>query len=436
MKDRRGRRRGRALLACAVGTSLLAAGCAEGFTGTEVRSNEPRSAPAPAEVRAASVAVADLGAQTLRSLAAIEVGNVAVSPSALAVQLAMVAAGADTSSADALDRLIGDVGLTTETAGRTTLDGSVAVPSGRGGTRRSPQRSGPVSVDTAIALWIQRGPVVAETFLDELGRSHGTGLRQLDFRSDPEGARAAVNLWTGNAVADSAVDPVTPVAPTGSITARTRLLSTAAQTVRAPWLLPFDPLATGPAPFTTATGETVKVPMMALNAPTGLRWGNGTDWQAVGLPYLGRELFVVVAVADPGAPDLTARLDGQLVTRIIESLAPRALSVRLPRTSINLATSLTRVLSEAGAGIVFDTDLADLTAAAPTERLALTDVLQAVRLELDEEGSDARAATLSDPSRRPPTQPTDVTVDRPFLLMVVDLPTRIPLLMANVVNPA
>lgn len=417
-------------MALTVAISMVAVACVQGFTGTELRSNVPKAAAAPADVRAIAPVVAGLGADTLRVLAATEAGNVAVSPSALAVQVSMVATGAATSSAAALDALLGGTGLTTATEGRTTIDGAVSVPTSRSGTARSPRRSGPVAVETAIALWIQRGPTVAEGFLDDLATAHGTGIRQLDFRSDPEGARAAVNLWTSGTT-DGAI---TLVAPGGSVTSGTRLLSTAAQSVTAPWLVPFRPEATTPAAFTTAGGEVLSVPTMVLTAPLGLRWGSGADWQAVGLPLLGRQLMVVVALADPGTPPLTERLDATLVTTMIDELRPRPLTIRLPRFTLDVAASLTDPL-KLGAGVVFDTDLADLTVAAPAERLALTDVLQAVRLSLDEEGSGGRAATVDAPETAAPTPSLDVAVDRPFFLMVVDLPTRIPLLMAEINDP-
>jgi len=412
--------------------TLSAVGCVEGFTGTERRSDAAQDTIGPGAVRAISPQVIGLGADVLRTLAASEAGDVAVAPGALAVQLSMVAAGAATSSAAALDGLLGGVGLTASTAGRTTIDGAVSVPDGRRGTRRSAERSGPVVVETAIALWIQRGPAVADTFLDDLAVAHGTGVREVDFRSDPEGARAAMNLWTSGAT-DGAV---TEVAPGGSVTAVSRLLSTAAQVVEAPWLLPFDAGATAPGPFTTASGEVVEVPTMVVEAPTGLRWGAGPGWQAVGLPVLGRDLMVVVAIADPGAPPLSRRLDAGLVTDVIDALGPRSLTVRLPRFSLDVATSLAGVLTDLGAGVVLDTDLADLTVAAPTERLALTDVLQWVRLDVDEEGPGGRAATVT-PSGETPTETSlEVVVDRPFLLMVLDVPTRIPVVMAEIVDPS
>lgn len=432
MNDRRRTRRLAVLALTTLVVAPVTVGCVEGYTGTELRSSATPGTARPAEVRAASPVVLGLGADVLGALAATEAGNVGVSPSTLALQLSMVAAGAGTSSASALDALLGGEGLTSSTGGRITLHGAVALPADRSGTERSPQRTGSVAVGTAVALWIQRGPAVTEAFLEELALAHDRGVRQLDFRSDPEGARAAVNLWTSGATGGR----VTEAAPGGSVTSATRLLSTGAQSVTAPWLVPFNAAATVPEPFTTASGEVVEVPMMTVEAPTGLQWARGGDWQAVALPYLGRELMVVVALPDPGTPALTERLDAALLTTILERLRPRALSVRLPRLTLSLDVSLSETLSGLGAGVVFDTDLADFTPAAPTERLALTDVLQAVRFTVDEEGSEGRAATVTSPGERPvPTTP-QVVVDRPFLLMVVDVPTRIPLLLAEVVDPS
>lgn len=421
------------LVGVIVALAVVAAGCVEGFTGNEQRSDADAAVAAPAVVRAeAAPVVASLGARVLRQLATTELDNLVIAPAALTAQLSMVAAGSGTATAEVLDGLLGGTGLGTTTEGRTTLGGAVTAPASGNGPQRSVVRQGSTSVTTAIALWVQRGPAIAEGFLDELAVAHGTGVRQLDFRSDPEGARDAVNLWTAGATDDA----IGALAPGGSVTSATRLLSTGAVVVAAPWLVPFDPSATSPAPFTTASGDVVEVPTMSVRAGTGLRWGSGPGWEAVGLPYLGRRLMLVVAMADPDAPPLLERLDGQFVTDIIGSLGPRPLTVRLPQTRLDDEVALAPVLSGLGAEIVFDTDLADLTPAAPTERLALTDVLQAIRLGIDEEGSDGRAASVERP-RAPAAQATlEVSVNRPFLAMVVDVPTRIPIVMAQVVDPS
>jgi serine protease inhibitor len=91
-------------------------------------------------------------------------------------------------------------------------------------------------------------------------------------------------------------------------------------------------------------------------------------------------------------------------------------------------------LTDLGVASAFTTDLADFTTLAPSERLALTEVVQEVYLSVDETGSAARVATATQPTQRPQTV-TSITFDRPFLVLVVDRSTSLPLVIARVGDP-
>lgn len=412
---------------------VTGAACSSGFSGTERRSGGAQDPVRASALRNVSDPVAALGATILSQLSATTDGNVAFSPSLLATQLAMIRSGAATATAaeiDALlaldDRAAGDRFVENIGAIRPLLESMV-------GPRRSSDRRGRVVVAEAVALWIQRGTEVSDDYLEALARTQGAGIRQVDFRSDPELARQAVNRWASEATDGS----VEQMAPRGRITTGTQLLSTGALWLSAPWLHPFDTTETTDTPFTTDTGRVVNVAMMKLPPATGVSWARGPLWQAVELPYLGRDLSMVVVMADPGAHETLERsLTGEFFAEVTSALGRTRVEVRMPRFAFTTQAVLSPALSTVGAVTLFDRDQSDLTRLAPAERLALTEVLQEVFVTADEQGSAASVATTTGspgPQRDPDVE---VTFDRPFMVWIVDRSTRLPLVAANVRDPS
>jgi serpin B len=424
-----------ALVATAVGVTLAvvgATGCSTGFSGTEVRGSELYDPAPPSAARNVVVPVNSLGATTLGELAATTDGNVAISPSLLATQLAMVRLGASTATEAEIDLLLG---LDNTADGDRMVDSISATEpllASRTALRRSSDRRGPVVVGSAVALWIQRGTEIDDGYLDALSGHFDTGIRQVDFRSGPETARQAVNRWAGKAT-DGRVEQMVS---RGRITTNTQLLSTAAVWLSAPWLQPFDAGATADAPFTTDTGRVVKVAMMALPPATSTSWGRGSQWQAVELPYLGRDLSMVAIIADPGADDvLQQALSIGFIDEVNSSLTRTRALVRLPRFAFTTQAALSPSLSNLGATTLFNRDQADLTRLAPAERMALTEIIQEVFISVDEEGSTARVAATTRPTSPPTRSDVEVTFDRPFMVWIVDRSSRLPIIAAHIGDP-
>ena len=429
------RRAGVTVTAVVVTLTLLlvaAAGCSSGFSGNELRAGVPQ-APVPAsEAREAAGPVSALGSRLLGELVSTTDGNIAFSPSVLATQLAMIRLGAATATAAEIDALLGLVDNEASDRFLASIPAVTPLLETRLGPRRSSDRRGRVVVAEAVALWIQRGTEIDDTYLEALAGTLGTGIRQVDFRSGAEVARQAVNRWASEAT-DNRVEQM---APRGRITTGTQLLSTGALWLSAPWLHPFNVAATSEAPFTTDTGRVVDVAMMELPASSGVSWARGPTWQAVELPYLGRELSMVAIIADPGAEDdLEQALTSGLIDEVTSALVRTQALVRMPRFAFTTQAVLSPPLTSLGAVTLFDRDLADLTRLAPTERLALSEVIQEVFLSVDEEGSTARVATSTRPADQQRIPDVEVTFDRPFLVWIVDRSSRLPLIAARVGDP-
>ena len=281
------------------------------------------------------------------------------------------------------------------------------------------------------ATWGQRGYSFLRSYLDTLAVNYGAGLRLLDFISDPEGAREAINDW----VSDETNERIVDLLPPGSIDGNVRLVLTNAVYFNAPWLKPFEVGETVTGTFEPLDGVTVDVPMMHQTEMFAYAsWDGG---QAVELPYNGETLSMVVFVPDRGTYEaFEAGLDDTLYEEIVGTLEPREVDLQFPKFEYEYDVSLVDPLTELGMTDAF-TEAADFSGIDGTRDLSISDVLHKAWVSVDEAGTEAAAATAVTVSLVAyPAPPVVLAINRPFLFVIRDVPTGTILFVGRVVNPA
>jgi serpin B len=410
--------------------AAVASACGGPSTGTEVRAHTDRQAPDHSMVAPTALANSSLGTDLYRVLATRD-GNFVFSPYAVSTGLAMSGAGAAGSTAAqfaVVQHLTPGLDLD---AGLNTISQQLA---GRGGEQSSTTRRGRVSLDLPVSLWGQKDTHVEQPFLDTLSSAFGTGLRLVDYRSDPEAARRSMNTW----VREQTHGSIEELVARGAITDTTRLAVTGAASMQAPWDVPFDPKSSKAAPFTLIDGHTVNPVTMTARAPTGLFYAKSDGWQAVGMPYLGRQLEMIVLAPDAGRfNDVESQFDGAELQRVLTLLKPTPVDLRLPRFGFTTQGDLDEALVQLGAEAAFTPGEADFSGITQDESLSIADFPQQAFISADEDGTVAKATQVipsNDPT--PTVALATVTIDRPFIVMVVDRATNEPVFLGRVMNPA
>jgi serpin B len=280
------------------------------------------------------------------------------------------------------------------------------------------------------AAWGQRGYSFLRSYLDTLAVNYGSGLRLLDFAEDPEEAREAINDW----VSDETNERIVDLLPPGSIDAFVRLVLTNAVYFNAPWLKPFDVDITAAGTFEPLDGGSVDVEMMRQIETFGYAsWDGG---QAVELPYNGETLSMVLFVPDRGTyGTFEADFDFDRYGEIVGSLEPRQVDLRLPKFEFAYDVSLVDPLKALGMTDAFTA--ADFSGIDGTHDLFISDVLHKAWVSVDEAGTEAAAATAVIVSLVSyPGPPVVLTINRPFLFVIRDVPTGTILFVGRVVDPA
>ena len=285
-------------------------------------------------------------------------------------------------------------------------------------------------LNIANAIWGQRDYAFRDAFLDVLAENYGAGLRVLDFAGAPEASRATINEW----VSEETEGKIENLIPSGAIDPLTRLVLTNAIYFNAAWAHPFQEEATRDGSFTLLKDDQVTVPMMRQTESFG--YGTGEGYQAVELPYDGREMSMVILL--PDGEEFEAfedSLDGARVQDIVSGLTYRQVALTMPTFEFDSRFSLNQALAELGMPAAFSGD-ADFSGMTGDRDLFISDVVHKAFVSVDEEGTEAAAATAVVMKRLSmPEEPVVVTVDHPFLFLIRDIETGTVLFVGRVLDP-
>lgn len=362
-------------------------------------------------------------------------GNLFVSPYSVSQALAMTYAGASgetaTQMADVLHFTLGQDGLP---AAFQTLNGDLTT---RGTAGADPDRGYPPrSLQIANGLWGEQTFPFSTPFSDQLAEYYGAGLQAADFQNDPEGVRDEINGW----VAEHTEEKIQDIVPEGAITEDSRLVLANAIYFYGGWLDTFDADRTADADFHLADGSTTSVPFM--NQQDFFSYAEGDGYQVIELPYAGSQFAFTVILPDEGVFDaVESALDAATLDAALAGFSNRELILALPKFEFEYSASLADTLKTLGMTDAFDANLADfsgmLDASAP-QPLVIGDVLHKAFISVDEEGTEAAAATtvLMAGAAAPTDPPLEVSIDRPFIFLIRDTQTGAILFIGRVMDPS
>ena len=219
----------------------------------------------------------------------------------------------------------------------------------------------------------------------------------------------------------------------------TAFVATNAIYLKENWRFPFDPNDSFPGDFTTADGKTVPAHMMSRTAKFPA--AKGEDWVAVALPYAASTpsgepcYFIAISpTKDIRGFATTLTYDKYLAIRNRIGYAGGQTRVIMPAFTIDGATlKLNNALKAAGLNTIFKkADFSRLTTSKID--IYLSDVMQKCYVKVDEQGTEAAAATAAVANFR--ALPRAVVLDRPFIWVIGSLSgSEAPLFMGIVEQP-
>jgi serpin B len=272
---------------------------------------------------------------------------------------------------------------------------------------------------TANALWGQKSYAFEKGFLDGTRKYYGAGLKEVDFQEATEEARREINHW----VEEQTRDHIKDLIGQGVLTGETRLVLTNAIYFKGKWANEFRKTVITDEDFWLTKAKKVSVPMM--HQQHKFRYAEGKDFQVLELPYKGDDVSLVIVLprAKEGLAALERVLNPAQLSRWLDGLAPATVSVTLARFKMTAAVRLEEQLAALGMLLAF-TDGADFSGMEPKKQLYLSAVIHKAFVEVNEEGTEAAAATgvavETKSEKRVEDEVHSFRADHPFLFMIRD----------------
>lgn len=417
--------------------ALLSAGCSdiagEGGSAAPPSANAVAATPAAEgeNASAAEQAVAAAGNRfafdLYRALAADPANsgeNIVVSPFSIGSALAIAGEGA---RGDTAAEIRGVIRLGNDSQGEREGYRSLIERFGR------PQ--GNVTLTVANALWAEQTYQFLPEYVRTAREDYRAEAAALDFAAAPDASRRTINAW----VAAQTSGIIDELLPEGAITMMTRLVITNAVYFHGTWLDQFDPNLTKEAAF-AAPGGTVPVRMMErTGADARYRYAETGMLQLLELPYApGNGTAFSMVVVLPKGDNLTAveaSLSPENLSAWRSAASAGRVDVYLPKFVLEGEYDLKPTLAGMGMPTAFTT-AADLSGMDGTRDLSITDVVHKAHLNVNEEGTEAAAATGVVVGITAAREVPVFRADHPFVVLIVEERSGAVLFMGKATDPS
>jgi serine protease inhibitor len=347
--------------------------------------------------------------------------NVFVSPSSVAFALAMTYNGASGSTQQEMAKALELQGLTLQqiNSSNAALKALLENPDPK------------VQLAIANSLWANQNASFNPDFLQRNRDFYQAKIANLNF-TDAQ-APGTINDWVKQNTGGKIEKIVQKINPDQA------LFLVNAIYFKGSWTNEFDKQETREYPFLLASGQQKQHPMMSQKGK--YKYLENQEFQAVNLPYgnNGRiSLYVFLPKQNSNLKAFSQTLKAENWDKWMSQFSKREGSIRLPKFKIDYDITLNNTLKALGMGQAFSSK-ANFSGMGNGKNLAISEVKHKTFVEVNEQGTEAAAATsvgIMPLSASIPTYaPFQMIVDRPFFCAIRDNQTGSIVFMGSIAEP-
>ena len=283
-----------------------------------------------------------------------------------------------------------------------------------------------VQMELANSIWYRQGFAFEEAFLDVNRAFFDAVVRGMNF-SDPA-TKDVINGWVDEQTHGRITDLIDGIDPA------TVMFLINAIYFKGTWTYEFDPEDTRDEPFQLPGGTFIDVAMMRQAGDFGY-FGNA-QFQAVELPYGDGEFLMTILL-----PHQSVNIDAFIASitqdqwdQWMDSFEEKRIDVYLPKFKLEYERELNHDLTALGMGIAFSGQ-ADFTNMYRPGGLFISLVKQKAFVEVNEEGTEAAAATVVVVQLTAGPGPLTIRMDHPFVFAIRERHSGTILFMGKIVEP-
>ena len=292
-------------------------------------------------------------------------------------------------------------------------------------------KEGHVQLATANAIWSHKRYKLEKDYLSTVKKTFGVRAKTVDF-GDSQKARSRINQW----VEDQTREKIRDLIAEGVLNDLTRMVLVNAIYFKGDWITPFDPNLTGQAPFHVSPEKEVEAAMMTIKGR--FRAAGTRDAQILELPYAGGGLSMLIVLPREitGLAKCESDLKLENLAKWLNDLQETEVEVTLPRFKLDFPFRLDDTLRAMGLTDAF-TDRADFSGMDASRELYIGAVLHKAFVAVNEQGTEAAAATaVVMQTKMMAFPPVVFRADHPFLFLIREHATGSILFIGRMYDPS
>jgi len=363
---------------------------------------------------------AGLGQFTRRLLDNLEqtsASNFLFSPYSLHSVLSQVMFGAGGRTRVELERLLG-VGATPSVLSQY-----------RSLTGVSGLTSGSAQINTGNELAVATGFKPKSAYNQLLGRTFGSRITEYDFA----GNRAEAVRQINDMVSQKTEGKIKDLLLEQDVDSLTRMILLNVIYFKAQWKKAFNVEDSQYQIFYSPLAGEVNTTFMNIKDEFRIYEDPAGDFEILELPYADETMSMLIILPASPTTQISSKLEN-FDFSLIKKEKLREAQVSIPKFNMKYQTYLKKKITELGAGDVFSSQ-SDLSGISD-ESLYVTEAVHQANIEVNEEGSEAAAATAVVVGVRTIRRKKQFFADKPFLFMIYDFGHNVPLFAGKVVDPS
>lgn len=284
----------------------------------------------------------------------------------------------------------------------------------------------------ANKLYGAEGYKFNELFDAEADKNYGAKLEAINFH-ESEMARSKINNW----VEGKTEHKIKNLLPAGSIGGNTALVLVNALYFKGTWQYKFDKEQTRKDKFYVTNDKQTQIDFMTTKNKFKTGYLDQVNARALELPYADKSFSMLIVMPNEIGKfdDFEKAFDYEMLetlNRDVES--GESVTVMIPKFTITCEAKLKEYLMQLGMSDLFVSGKADLSGLDGTRRIFMSEVYHKTFVDVNEEGTEAAAATGGVAAFR--TMPSIFKVDRPFLFFIKDNKSGTVVFMGRIMDPS
>lgn len=279
------------------------------------------------------------------------------------------------------------------------------------------------------AIWLDKSLVVEGEYSKAMSDKYLSDFEQTEF-ANTESAVSDINAW----VSEKTNQRITEIVSELDIVAGTKLVISNAVYFKGEWLMKFDKQKTISAPFFTSSENQCKVDFM--NMTESLQYFENDEYQFISKPYRNSDLSFGVILPKKlfGIEEIEKKMNNDFFNEILDSTYYIKTALSIPKLKLESSYELSDALQSVGLKTAF-TNKADFSGITKEAPLQFSKILHKTWIELDEEKTEAAAATTTGVRITGLLSYKIFKADHPFVFFIFDNKSKVILFMGRYVKP-